>query len=50
MQYVVPAKIKLAEKHYVGGDYKFDDAFKQSPEVFRQFALQLWDKNVLETW
>ncbi len=43
-------KVKLNATSYTGGEYKFDDVFKQSPEVFRQYALQLWDKNDLETW
>jgi hypothetical protein len=29
-----------------GGDYTLDDAFKNGLDVFRQYALQLWKKNV----
>jgi hypothetical protein len=43
-------KVKLDATSSNGGDYKFDDAFKQSPDTFRQYASKLWDKNVLETW
>ncbi len=34
----------------MGGEYKFDDALKKAPQVFRQYAEQLWKKNILETW
>jgi hypothetical protein len=29
-----------------GGEYKLDEAFKNGPEIFRQYALQLWKKNI----
>jgi len=29
-----------------GGTYQFDDAFKQAPSVFKDYADQLWKKNV----
>ncbi|WP_300670242.1 M949_RS01915 family surface polysaccharide biosynthesis protein [Soonwooa sp.] len=32
---------------YVGGEYKFDEAFLQGPEAFRKFAKQLWNKNIM---
>jgi len=43
-------KVKVSEKGYMGGEYKFDDALKKAPQVFRQYAEQLWKKNILETW
>jgi hypothetical protein len=43
-------KVKVSEKEYLGGDYKFDEAFKKAPGVFRQYAAQLWKKNIMETW
>jgi hypothetical protein len=43
-------KVKVSENDYMGGEYKFDDALKKAPQVFRQYAEQLWKKNILETW
>lgn len=43
-------KVRLSEKEYVGGEYTFDEAFKKGPELFRQYAITLWKKNLLETW
>lgn len=33
-----------------GGDYKFDKAFNQGPEVFRNFAKKLWKANIRAKW
>lgn len=35
---------------YIGGSYSFDSSFLDGPEVFRNFAKEVWEKNVLETW
>ena len=43
-------KVKVSEKDYMGGEYKFDEAFKKAPEVFKVYATQLWKKNIMETW
>jgi hypothetical protein len=43
-------KVRVAEKEYIGGDYKFDDAFNAGPKAFRDFALKLWDKNIIQVW
>ncbi len=43
-------KVKVSENKFMGGDYFFDDSFKTSPEAFREYAKQLWQKNILETW
>ncbi|MEO6734563.1 MAG: hypothetical protein ABIN01_25305 [Ferruginibacter sp.] len=43
-------KVKVSEKDFMGGEYNFDEAFKKAPEVFRQYANQLWAKNIMETW
>lgn len=37
-------KIILPEGEY-GGEYTFDDAFKNGPAVFRQYAAKLWEHN-----
>ncbi len=38
-------QVKL-DKAY-GGEYTFDDAFKNAPKLFRDYAQQLWKKNIL---
>ena len=35
---------------YIGGEYKIDNAFSNGPEVFLEFAKELWNKNIIETW
>jgi hypothetical protein len=44
------SKVKISDKEYEGGVYTFDEAFKKGPKSFRSYALQLWKKNVIETW
>jgi hypothetical protein len=44
------AKIRVSDKDYSGGQYAFDDAFKNGPDVFRQYAEALWKKNLLQDW
>jgi hypothetical protein len=43
-------KVKLSEKDYDGGEYKFDDAFIAAPAAFREFAIKLWNKNIMQVW
>jgi hypothetical protein len=43
-------KVLVSEKTYTGGEYTFDETFKNAPEVFKQYALQLWKKNINEKW
>ena len=43
-------KVEYAKGEFAGGDYKFDQSFVNGPMVFRVFAKQLWDKNIMETW
>lgn len=38
------------EKNFMGGEYKFDKKFENGPKVFKDFALTLWNKNIIETW
>ncbi|HVX49760.1 MAG TPA: hypothetical protein VHB48_06365 [Chitinophagaceae bacterium] len=42
------AKVSLSR--YDGGDYIFDDAFKNGPDAFRQYANALWQKHKMEQW
>ncbi|CAN5462129.1 hypothetical protein BH10BAC5_BH10BAC5_10550 [soil metagenome] len=43
-------KVKLSENEFIGGDYKFDNAFNSAPDPFRTFALDLWNKNIMQKW
>jgi hypothetical protein len=43
-------KVRVSEKDFEGGDYKFDAAFTAGPAAFRDFALKLWNKNILQKW
>jgi hypothetical protein len=43
-------KVKVSAKEFMGGEFAFDEAFKNAPELFRQYATQLWKKNIMETW
>ena len=38
------------EKQFIGGQFKFDENFKKAPKVFKDYAQNLWDKNLMETW
>jgi hypothetical protein len=41
-------KIKISETDFEGGEYKLDEAFKNSPDVFQKYAKQLWEKNKIQ--
>ena len=43
-------KVKISDRDYIGGEYKFDTAFSSGPKEFLDFAKQLWQKNSLQTW
>ncbi|HTE01786.1 MAG TPA: hypothetical protein VK668_21000 [Mucilaginibacter sp.] len=43
-------RVKISDKDYSGGEYTIDETFKTGPVVFKQYALQLWKKNLNETW
>lgn len=43
-------RVKYDDKHFMGGEYTMDIAFKNTPAVFKQYAKNLWNKNILETW
>ena len=43
-------KVQVSDKEFNGGDYKFDKAFIDGPATFRDFAIKLWDKNIMQTW
>jgi hypothetical protein len=39
------SRVKVNATDYYGGDYKFDAAFENGPQAFRQYAQALWAKN-----
>ena len=43
-------KVQASDKAFYGGDYKFDNAFINGPTIFMNFAIKLWDKNIMQTW
>ncbi|MCP9766754.1 hypothetical protein EGI22_02465 [Lacihabitans sp. LS3-19] len=43
-------KVKLTETETYGGKFKFDNAFINGQSIFRDFAKNVWAKNVNETW
>jgi hypothetical protein len=43
-------KVKVSATDYMGGEYSFDEAFKNAPPEFRQYAEKLWKQHKIETW
>lgn len=43
-------RVKVSATDYLGGEYNFDDAFKNAPAEFRQYAEKLWKQHKTETW
>lgn len=44
------SRVKVSVNQYEGGEYTFDESFKQGSEIFRNYALQLWKKNLIENF
>lgn len=42
-------KLKIGEE-FQGGDYAFDNSFVTGPKEFKEFAKQLWNKNVMQDY
>ncbi len=42
------SKVKVSEIDYAGGEYLLDEGFKKGPDVFKQYALKLWEKNIFD--
>jgi len=38
------------EKQFLGGEYKLDENFKKAPKFFKDYALNLWNTNLIENW
>lgn len=43
-------KVKFSEKESYGGNYSFDKEFIKAPKVFKDYAIKLWNKNILQKW
>ena len=43
-------KVQVSEKEFLGGQYTLDESFKKANPLFRQFAINLWEKNKLKQW
>jgi hypothetical protein len=43
-------RVKVSATDYVGGKYTLDENFKSGNKLFRQFAIDLWEKNKLKAW
>jgi hypothetical protein len=40
------SKVKVADGEYIGGEYGLDKTFYRAPKPFKDFAKNLWDKNI----
>jgi hypothetical protein len=43
-------RVKVSATDYMGGEYSFDEAFKNAPAEFREYAEKLWKQHKTETW
>ncbi|WP_121357745.1 M949_RS01915 family surface polysaccharide biosynthesis protein [Flavisolibacter nicotianae] len=43
-------RVKVSANEYMGGEYSFDEAFRNAPVEFRQYAEKLWQQHKVETW
>jgi hypothetical protein len=42
-------KVKTIDKGLIGGEFAFDKTFYRAPKEFKDFAKQLWQKNIINT-
>lgn len=40
-------KIKFSPGQFIGGEYKFDEAFAKGPAVFRDYAKKMWKLHIV---
>ena len=40
-------KVKISDREFTGGEYAFDKTFYKAPKEFKEFAKELWNKNML---
>ncbi|MEP6928357.1 MAG: hypothetical protein ABI850_00030 [Flavobacterium sp.] len=38
------------KEKFIGGEFKFDANFEKAPKIFKEFALNLWNKNIMQKW
>ena len=43
-------RVKVSDKDFIGGQFTLDENFKTSNPLFRQFGINLWEKNKLKKW
>jgi hypothetical protein len=43
-------RVQPGENEFAGGEFSFDDAFRNAPLVFRQYAENLWKQHKTERW
>ena len=43
-------RVKISEKDFIGGQYTLDENFKTGNNLFRQFGINLWEKNKHKKW
>ena len=48
-KFAVRGTTKVSAEH-MGGEFTFDEAFKNAPAEFRQYAEKLWNEHKIETW
>jgi hypothetical protein len=44
------SRVQVSEKDFTGGQYTLDENFRSGNSLFRQFAINLWEKNKLQKW
>lgn len=44
------SKVQVSEREFIGGQYSLDDNLKNGNPLFRQFAINLWEKHKLKKW
>ena len=49
-KFAVRGTTRTSANEYMGGEFTFDDAFKNAPVEFRQYAEKLWKQHKVETW
>jgi hypothetical protein len=43
-------KVEYEANKFEGGEFTFDQAFLTGLPVFRNFAKELWNKNIMQVW
>ena len=43
-------KVQVSQTEFIGGNYKFDNAFNSSITAIKEFAKSMWKKNINQIW